>query len=89
MAKSNKGYEYERQLGQKYTNLNSAVAPRGSAGMDLTFFIKNTPILVEVKYTSSRSSAKNLNYGQTKFYQTQNGNWQFIEPRTEEEEFLS
>lgn len=86
MTRSNLGYQYERTLGDSYRDFESQVAAVGSSSMDLSFQLQNTPINVEVKFTKNASGAKNLNYGQTKLYQTQNGTWQFVQPTTEEEE---
>lgn len=83
--KTNRGYEYEQELVTAYRKLNSTGGQVGSGGMDLRFFIKNSPINIEVKFIpkNTPSAAKNLDYGQTAFYQTESGNWQFTEPKTD------
>tara|TARA_X000001388_G_scaffold71644_1_gene61600 strand:- start:2141 stop:3052 length:912 start_codon:yes stop_codon:yes gene_type:complete len=82
----NKGYQYELELSQRYSKFNARNAPLGSSGMDLRFAVKGVPINVEVKYTESFSGAKNLNYGQSKFYQLSNGKWDFTDKTSEEGE---
>ncbi|HCT53349.1 MAG TPA: hypothetical protein DF712_12925 [Balneola sp.] len=72
----NKGYQYEVDLSQKYSAFNSSHSGQGN-GMDLNFTLGNRPINVEVKYTNTPSSAKNINYGQSAFRQLPNGKWDF------------
>tara|TARA_Y100001972_G_C7596083_1_gene298717 strand:- start:35 stop:937 length:903 start_codon:yes stop_codon:yes gene_type:complete len=82
--KTNKGYQYETQLETFYRELGARKGRLGSSDMDLSLAIRGTPIDIEVKYADSLSSAKNLNYGQSKIIQLPDKTWEF-EDKTDAE----
>ena len=84
-TKTNQGFKYESDLALDYSAFNAKHSGRGP-GMDLSFTLNKRPINVELKFTNTPSSAKNINYGQSVFAQLPNGNWEFTSTGAEGEE---
>ena len=79
---ANKGILYEKDLETDWKDLKSVSAAGSGHGMDLVFYVDNTPINVEVKYIKDFNKGGNLDFGQADF-ETNRNRWTYVPAKTE------